>query len=87
MPRDGGNTVRFKLEKEGEDRVRATLQAVYAALEQKGYNPINQLTGYMISGDPAYITSFNEARNLICRVDRDEILEILLKHYLNKEEQ
>ncbi|HBQ25121.1 MAG TPA: IreB family regulatory phosphoprotein, partial [Syntrophomonas sp.] len=58
--------------------------AVYAALEEKGYNPINQLVGYMISGDPAYITSHNDARNIICRVDRDEVLEILLKNYLQE---
>lgn len=84
MSHDEEHTVQFRLEKDGEDRVRSILQTVYSALEEKGYNPINQLTGYMISGDPAYITSHNEARNLICKVDRDEILEILIKHYLQK---
>lgn len=84
MSQDGEHTVQFNLEKDGEIRVRNILQTVYSALEEKGYNPINQLTGYMISGDPAYITSHNEARNLICKVDRDEILEILIKHYLQK---
>lgn len=82
MAQNGDHTVRFKLGKEGEERVRTILETVYAALEQKGYNPVNQLTGYMISGDPAYITSHNDARSLICKVDRDEILEILIKHYL-----
>lgn len=84
MSQDGEHTVQFNLDKDSENRVRNILQTVYAALEEKGYNPINQLTGYMISGDPAYITSHNEARNLICKVDRDEILEILIRHYLQK---
>lgn len=83
MPHKPDETVSFKLERDGEDRVKAVLQMVYEALEEKGYNAINQLVGYMISGDPAYITSHNEARSLICKVDRDEILEILLKKYLS----
>ncbi len=82
MPHIPDETVSFKIERDGEEKVRAVLQAVYQALEEKGYNPINQLVGYMISGDPAYITSFNGARNLICKVDRDEILEVMLKKYL-----
>lgn len=82
MPHIPDETVSFKIERDGEEKVRAVLQAVYQALEEKGYNPINQLVGYMISGDPAYITSYNGARNLICKVDRDEILEVMLKKYL-----
>lgn len=78
----GENTVSFKLEKEGEEKVRAILKAVYDALEEKGYNPINQLVGYMISGEPAYITSHKQARSLICKIDRDEVMEVLLKNYL-----
>ncbi|SHG81188.1 Uncharacterized protein, UPF0297 family [Thermosyntropha lipolytica DSM 11003] len=77
-------TVNFSLHKDGEDKVRIILQTVYEALEEKGYNPINQLIGYMISGDPAYITSHNNARSLICKIERDEILEVLLRHYLNE---
>ncbi len=88
MPQLSGETVSFKLERDNEDRVRAILQTVYLALQEKGYNPINQLVGYMISGEPAYITSHAEARNLICKVDRDEIIEVLLKSYLeNKTER
>ncbi|MDR1616980.1 MAG: IreB family regulatory phosphoprotein [Syntrophomonadaceae bacterium] len=79
------NTMSFKLKKEGEEKVREVLTMVNSALEAKGYNSINQLVGYMISGDPAYITSHNDARSLICKVDRDEILEILLKCYLEQE--
>ena len=75
-------TVSFKRERDGEERIKEILQSVYKALEEKGYNPVNQLVGYMISGDPAYITSHNDARSLICKVDRDEIMEVLLKKYL-----
>jgi uncharacterized protein (UPF0297 family) len=78
----GENTVSFKWEKENPDQVYNILKAVYEALEEKGYNPLNQLVGYMISGEPAYITSHNQARNLICKIDRDEIMEALLKKYL-----
>ena len=79
---NGSETVSFKWEKNAEDEVHGILSAVYTALEEKGYNPINQIVGYMISGDPAYITSHNQARTLICKVDRDEIMEVLIKKYL-----
>lgn len=75
-------TMRFKVEKEEELNARDVLLEVYAALEEKGYNPINQLVGYLISGDPAYITSHNQARSLIRRVERDDLLEELIKSYL-----
>lgn len=85
MPQGPGeHTVSFKRERDDEDQVRTILQDVYEALEEKGYNPINQLVGYMISGDPAYITSHRQARNLICKVDRDDIMEVLIKKYLEK---
>lgn len=67
--------------------VRETLETVYAALEEKGYNPINQIVGYLLSGDPAYIPRLNDARNLIRRHERDEIIEELVRSYLNKEEE
>lgn len=83
MPqRKSGETVNFELEREGDQKVRVILQTVCEALEDKGYNPINQLVGYMISGEPAYITSHNDARKLITKVERDEIMEVLLKNYL-----
>lgn len=85
MPQGPGeNTVSYKRERDDEDQVRTILQDVYEALAEKGYNPINQLVGYMISGDPAYITSHRQARNLICKVDRDEIMEVLIKKYLGE---
>jgi uncharacterized protein (UPF0297 family) len=83
MPQGPGeNTVSFKWEKDDEDQVYSILKTVYEALVEKGYNPLNQLVGYMISGEPAYITSHKQARSLICKVDRDEIMEVLLKKYL-----
>ena len=64
--------------------VHETLETVYAALESKGYDPINQIVGYLISGDPAYIPRLNDARNLIRKHERDEIIEELVKSYLKK---
>jgi uncharacterized protein (UPF0297 family) len=77
-------TMRFKVEKEEKLNPRETLFLVYEALKEKGYNPINQLVGYLISGDPAYITSHNQARSLIRRVERDDLIEELLRSYLDK---
>lgn len=82
MPGDMQETMMFKVEKEEKVRVRDVLADVQAALQEKGYDPINQLIGYLLSGDPAYITSYKGARNLIRRVERDEILAELLKNYL-----
>ncbi|AVX21174.1 Uncharacterized protein, UPF0297 family [Carboxydocella sporoproducens DSM 16521] len=67
-----------------ENQAREILKQVYAALKEKGYNPINQLVGYLLSGDPAYITNHNQARSLIKRIERDELLEELVKTYLNQ---
>lgn len=64
--------------------IREILTTVYKALEVKGYNPINQIVGYIISEDPTYITNYNNARTLICRLDRDELLQELLRSYLKK---
>jgi len=76
------HTMRFKVENNDERNVSKTLQIVYRALEEKGYNPINQIVGYLLSGDPAYIPRHNDARNLIKRHERDELLEELVTHYL-----
>jgi Uncharacterized protein conserved in bacteria len=64
--------------------IRETLSAVYNALIVKGYNPINQIVGYILSEDPTYITNYNNARSLICRLDRDDILQELVSSYLQK---
>ena len=72
----------FSIHEDQEAEVRSILTAVYAALKQKGYNPINQIVGYILSEDPSYITTYNNARSLIRRIDRDELLQELVKHYL-----
>ena len=76
-------TRRFKALDE-KTEMKEILTAVYSALVVKGYNPINQLVGYILSEDPTYITNYNNARQLICRIDRDELLQELLRTYLDK---
>ena len=76
-------TRRFDLSDMKEWETREILTEVYNSLQQKGYNPINQIVGYILSEDPTYITNFNNARSLICRLDRDELLQELVRYYLN----
>ncbi|MCI8490122.1 MAG: IreB family regulatory phosphoprotein [Lachnospiraceae bacterium] len=78
------NTQYFKVEKEPELRVEDVLSTVYEALTEKGYNPVNQIVGYIMSGDPTYITSHNNARSLIMKVERDEIVEEVLQEYIRE---
>lgn len=80
-------TMYFNFEDNNQKDVRETLEIVYDALEKKGYDPINQIVGYLLSGDPAYIPRLNDARNLIRRHERDEIIEELVRSYLDKEEK
>ena len=80
---DLGNTQFFKVEVEPETGVKVILSAVFEALSEKGYNPVNQIVGYIMSGDPTYITSHKGARSLIMKVERDEILEELMKVYVD----
>ena len=75
-------TRRFKLTDERDLEIKAILTKVYQALQEKGYNPINQIVGYILSEDPTYITNHNNARALIRKVDRDELLQTLVKDYL-----
>jgi len=77
-------TMMFKVQAEDVNLARDILLQVYAALKEKGYNPINQMVGYLLSGDPAYITSHGNARSLIRRLERDELLEELVKNYLEE---
>ena len=77
------NTQFFQVVKEQEYDVASILKDVYEALKAKGYNPINQIVGYIMSGDPTYITSHKNARSLIMKVERDEILEVLFENYIN----
>lgn len=75
-------TMTFKITNENEDIMKETLNQVYNALQEKGYNPINQIVGYILSEDPTYITTHNNARSLIRRIDRDELLAEMVKSYL-----
>lgn len=84
---DNGNTIFFKVEKEKKDNLRQILRQVYEALAEKGYNPINQIVGYILSGDPTYITSYKDSRTLIRQFDRDELLEELVKEYIGVNEE
>ena len=77
------NTQFFQVVKEQEYDVASILKDVYEALKEKGYNPVNQIVGYIMSGDPTYITSHKNARSLIMKVERDELVEELLREYIN----
>ena len=79
---DLNNTQYFKIQKEPELQVKDVIKLVYQALSEKGYNPVNQIVGYIMSGDPTYITSHNNARSLIMKVERDELVEEVLKTYI-----
>ncbi|CVI68884.1 hypothetical protein NDGK_01367 [Clostridiales bacterium CHKCI001] len=81
---DLSNTQFIRVSQPNRVEISDVLEQVYKALKQKGYNPVSQLVGYLMSGDPTYITSYNNARNLIMKVERDEILEELIKHYVDK---
>ena len=75
-------TMHFEVEKIENLRTKEILKEVYEALQEKGYNPINQLVGYILSGDPTYITSHNNARSLIMKVERDELVEEVIKYFI-----
>lgn len=77
-------TMKFDFDKNLKEEVSGILNVTYQALIEKGYNPINQIAGFLLSGDPTYITSYNDARKMMKKVERDEIMEILLKSYLEK---
>ncbi len=80
---DLGNTQFFTVEVEKQIGVKEVLQEVYEAMTEKGYNPVNQIVGYIMSGDPTYITSHKGARNMIMKVERDELVEEMLAHYIS----
>lgn len=82
MEKNINNTQFFTVQKEPELQVSDALEIVYKALKEKGYNPVNQIVGYIMSGDPTYITSHNNARSLIMKVERDELVEEVLKTYI-----
>lgn len=79
---DLGNTLYFKVGSETEMDAEEVLEKVYAALREKGYNPVNQIVGYIMSGDPTYITSHKGARSLVRKVERDDLVEEMLRAYI-----
>ena len=80
-----GNTQYFNVKTEPENKEKKVLDLVYNAMAEKGYNPVNQIVGYIMSGDPTYITSHKGARSMIMKVERDELVEELLKEYIKNE--
>ena len=82
----GKETLKFTVPSDDKDNMRTILRSVFDALNEKGYNPINQIVGYLLTEDPTYITNYNNARSMICRLDRDELLQQLVRDYLSVEE-
>ena len=79
-------TMSFEVEREENEKAQEIVKEVYEALVEKGYNPINQIVGYILTGDPTYITSHNDARNKIRTIERDELLEKMVKNYIGLEQ-
>lgn len=80
------NTQKFTVPNDDRDNMRRILRSVYEALTEKGYNPINQIVGYLLTEDPTYITNYNNARSMICKIDRDELMQVLVREYLFDQE-
>ena len=76
------NTIKFTVPGNDKENMRRILRSVYDSLQEKGYNPINQIVGYLLTEDPTYITNYNNARSMICKLDRDELLQELVRCYL-----
>ena len=76
------NTIKFTVPGDDKDNMRLILRSVFDSLNEKGYNPINQIVGYLLTEDPTYITNYQNARSLICKLDRDELMQELVKNYL-----
>ena len=76
------NTVKFTVPSDDKDNMRRILRSVFDALNEKGYNPINQIVGYLLTEDPTYITNYNNARSMICKLERDELMQVLVRYYL-----
>ena len=82
----GTETQKFTVPSDDKENMRQILRNVYEALTKKGYNPINQIVGYLLTEDPTYITNYNNARAMICKIDRDELMQVLVKEYLFENE-
>lgn len=80
------DTQKFTVPNDDRENMRRILRTVYEALTEKGYNPINQIVGYLLTEDPTYITNYNNARSMICKIDRDELMQALVREYLFEKE-
>ena len=80
------DTVKFTVPSYYKENMRRILRNVYEALTEKGYNPVNQIVGYLLTEDPTYITNYNNARSMICKIDRDELMQVLVREYLFEKE-
>ena len=80
------DTVKFTVPSDYKENMRRILRNVYEALTEKGYNPVNQIVGYLLTEDPTYITNYNNARSMICKIDRDELMQVLVREYLFEKE-
>jgi len=80
------DTLKFTVPSDDKDNMRRILRSVFDALSEKGYNPINQIVGYLLTEDPTYITNYNNARSMICKIDRDELMQVLVREYLFEQE-
>ena len=80
------DTQKFTVPSDDTESMRRILRSVYEALTEKGYNPINQIVGYLLTEDPTYITNYNGARSMICKIDRDELMQVLVREYLFEKE-
>ena len=80
------DTVKFTVPSDDKENMRRVLRNVYEALTEKGYNPVNQIVGYLLTEDPTYITNYNNARSMICKIDRDELMQVLVREYLFEKE-
>lgn len=80
------DTVKFTVPSDDKENMRRILRNVYEALTEKGYNPVNQIVGYLLTEDPTYITNYNNARSMICKIDRDELMQVLVSEYLFEKE-
>ena len=76
------DTLKFTVPGDDKENMRTILRGVFDALNEKGYNPINQIVGYLLTEDPTYITNYNNARSMICKIDRDELMQVLVREYL-----
>ena len=80
------STMKFTVASDDKENMRRILRSVYEALTEKGYNPINQIVGYLLTEDPTYITNYNNARSMICKIDRDELMQVMVREYLFENE-